>query len=100
MEMNRLILLRGVAAAALSRKDRVTVSTPFEPNLGIGKAVCTERRRNYAKAQTRKRQLGSLGSRPRLHGNELFLWPAQRQEGDDRASCRRRRSRRHILRYR
>jgi hypothetical protein len=57
MEMNRLILLRGVAAAALSRKDRTTVSTPFEPNLGIGKTVA---RREGEIMQKRKLGKGNL----------------------------------------
>src|SRR5450631_820376 len=34
-------------------------------------------RRNNAKAQTWKKQLGSFGSRVRVHGHELFLRPAQ-----------------------
>ena len=35
-----------------------------------------------------KQQSGSIGHRTRLHGNELFLRPAQRQAGDDRSSAR------------
>src|SRR5207302_6977683 len=53
-----------------------------------------------AKTQTRKKQSRSLSPRARLHGNELFLWPTQRQAGDDLCSACRRGTWRHILRYR
>ena len=36
--------------------------------------------RNNAKAQTWKKQSGSLGHRARLHGNELWLRPAERKQ--------------------
>ena len=57
------------------------------------------RRRNNAEAQTWKKQLGSFGPRPRLHGNELFLRPARRQAGDDLSSSDGRGTRHHILRH-
>jgi len=40
------------------------------------------------KRKTGKKQSGSFGHRARLHGNELFIRPAQGQEGDDRSSSR------------
>src|SRR5206468_2448905 len=57
-------------------------------------------RRNNAKAQTWKKQSGSLCSRTRLHGNEFFLWSASRQAGDDHSDPGSRGTRRHILRHR
>src|SRR5438132_11088475 len=38
---------------------------------------------NNAEAHTWKKRFGSLGSRARLHGQELFLRPAPGQAGDD-----------------
>src|SRR5579863_1991417 len=40
-------------------------------------------RRNNAKAQTWKKQSGSFGDRPRLHGNELRLRPRRGQTTRD-----------------
>src|SRR5262249_43108399 len=57
-------------------------------------------RRNNAEAQTWKERLGSVGHRAGLHGNELFLRPAQRQAGDDLSASVSRRTRRHLLRHR
>ena len=51
------------------------------------------------KAEARKWQSRSLGDRPGLHGDELVLWSAERQAGDDRAYSSRCGSRRHVLRY-
>src|SRR5260370_3811940 len=42
----------------------------------VQKLLVIIRRRNNAKAQTRKKQSGSVRHRARLHGNELFLRPA------------------------
>src|SRR6266478_1301223 len=55
-------------------------------------------RRNNEKAQTWKKQSGSLCSRTRLHGNELWLRSGRRQEGNDLADSDGSRTRRHILR--
>ena len=55
---------------------------------------------HHAKAQARKERSGSFGPRPRLHGHELLLRPAQRQAGDDLSSPCRRRTRHHVLRHR
>ena len=48
--------------------------------------------RNYEEAQTWKEWPGSLSARSRLHGDELCLWPACRQEGNDLTSSVRRSS--------
>jgi hypothetical protein len=53
-----------------------------------------------AKAQTWKKQSGSLGHRAGLHGNEFFLRAAQGQAGDDRPASGGRGTRRHVLRHR
>src|SRR5437879_2685958 len=71
----------------LVRSDEVTLLT-------------APRRRNNAKAQTRKQQSGSLGDRARLHGNELRLRSGWRQEGDDCPYTACRRTGRHIFRHR
>src|ERR1017187_6103928 len=52
-----------------------------------------------AKAQTWKERPGGFGSWARLHGNELFLWSAQRQAGDDVSNPGGRGTRRHVLRH-
>src|SRR6266704_1493094 len=62
-------------------------------------AASAPRRRNNAKAQTWKTQLGCFGSRARLHGNELFLWSTSRQAGDDHSSPGSRGTRHNIFRY-
>src|SRR6266851_1970468 len=56
------------------------VSQPHLPAPTFGAAahevyglLVIARRRKNAEAQTWKKQLGSFGSRARLHGNELFL---------------------------
>jgi len=53
-----------------------------------------------AEAHTWKQSPGSLGSRARLHGNELFLRSVPRQAGDDPTSSVGRRTGHHILRHR
>ncbi len=53
----------------------------------------------HAEASTREERPGSLGHRPRLHGDELRLRPAEGQAGDDRAAPDGRRPRRHLLRH-
>src|ERR1700674_3053191 len=57
-------------------------------------------RRNDEEAQTWKKQSGSLRSRTRLHGNELWLRSRHRQEGWDFADSDGSRTWRDILRYR
>ena len=52
--------------------------------------VPATRSSNHEDAQTRQQRPGSLGPRARLHGDELFLRPAQGQAGDDRAAPGRR----------
>src|SRR5580700_9709740 len=56
----------------------------------------SQRWRNNAETRTWKKQIGGLGSRPRLHGDELLLWPTQRQAGDDATASCRRGSRHHL----
>src|ERR1700676_945496 len=57
-------------------------------------------RRNHEEAQTWKKQSGSLRSRTRLHGNELWLRSRHRQEGRHFADSDGSRTWRDILRYR
>src|ERR1700675_570223 len=57
-------------------------------------------RRNHEEAQTWKKQSGSLRSRTRLHGNELWLRSRHRQDGWDFADSDGSRTRRDVLRYR
>src|SRR6185437_14261571 len=54
-----------------------------------GHLAAVSKRSGNAKTQAWKKQSGSIGDGFWLHGNELFLWPSQRQERDDRSSsCR------------
>ena len=46
--------------------------------------ILEQRKNEHAKTKTRKERSRSLGPRPRLHGHELFLRPAQGQTGNDR----------------
>jgi aryl-alcohol dehydrogenase-like predicted oxidoreductase len=53
------------------------------------------RRKGNAEAKTGKERSRSLGDRPRLHGNELWLRSARGQEGDDLPDSDGGRTRRH-----
>src|ERR1700704_6261775 len=64
----------------MNRKDQDTGSTMLDFSLGDGR---TPQRRNNAETQTWKQQLGSLGSRARLYGNERWLRSGKREEGND-----------------
>src|SRR6266853_1731903 len=81
----------------MNRKDQDTASTALTLTLEMRE---TPRRRNNAETQTWKQQLGSLGSRARLYGNERWLRSGKRQEGNDLVDPDGCRTWRHIFRHR
>ncbi len=66
----------------MNRKDQDTGSAALGLSLEMRETL---RRRNNAETQTWKKQLGSIGDRTRLHGNENCLGSRHGQEGRDLA---------------
>src|SRR5437899_1886641 len=88
--------------SCLVRSSRVMViysQLPRRPR-ELWETVSMPLRRNHAKTQTRKEELGSLRSRAWLYGAELWLRSAGRQAGGDFADSIRRRTGRDIVRHR